>query len=54
MPAGLDLPKVRTHRMMLEKLQELFREMVEGPRGRWIQECLGLPGMMRTSPSPMV
>ena len=28
-PAGLDLPKVPTHRMMLEKLQELFPEMVE-------------------------
>ena len=27
---GLDLPKVPTHRMMLEKLQELFPEMVEG------------------------
>ena len=29
-PVGLDLPKVPTHRMMLEKLQELFPEMVEG------------------------
>ena len=46
---GLDLPKVPTHRMMLEKLQELFPEMVEGVQ--WdladrngIKECLGLPG----------
>jgi len=29
-PVGLDLPKVSTHRMMLEKLQKLFLEMVEG------------------------
>jgi hypothetical protein len=29
-PVGLDFPKVTTHRMMLEKLQELFPEMVEG------------------------
>ena len=29
-PAGLDLPEVPTHRMMVEKLQELFPEMVEG------------------------
>ena len=29
-PLGFDLPKVPTHRMMLEKLQELFPEMVEG------------------------
>ena len=29
-PAGLDLPKAPTHQMMLEKLQELFPEMVEG------------------------
>ena len=48
-PVGLDLPKVPTHRMMLEKLQELFPEMVEGVQ--WdladrngIKECLGLPG----------
>ena len=28
--AAVDLPKVPTHRMVLEKLQELFPEMVEG------------------------
>ena len=27
---GLDLPKAPTHQMVLEKLQELFPEMVEG------------------------
>ena len=31
MPAGLDLPKVPTHWMMLEKLQELFPLMVGTP-----------------------
>ena len=30
MPAGLNLPKASTHRMVLEKLQKLFPEMVEG------------------------
>ena len=30
MPVGLDLPKAPTHQMVLEKLQELFPEMVEG------------------------
>ena len=30
MPVGVNLPKMPTHRMMLEKLQELFPEMVEG------------------------
>ena len=29
-PVGLDLPKAPTHQMVLEKLQELFPEMVEG------------------------
>ena len=30
MPVGIEFPKVPTHWMMLEKLQELFPEMVEG------------------------
>ena len=29
-PVGLDLPKAPTHQMVLEKLQKLFPEMVEG------------------------
>ncbi len=51
MPVGLDLPKVPTYRMMLEKLQELFSDQrsAMGSRGRRIQECLGLPGEPRCS-----
>ena len=30
MPVGVELPKASTHLKMLEKLQELFPEMVEG------------------------
>ena len=29
-PVGVELPKASTHRMMLERLQELFPDMVEG------------------------
>jgi len=30
LPVGVELPKASTHLKMLEKLQELFPEMVEG------------------------
>ena len=44
MPTEVDLPKPSTHLMMLEKLPELFHGSAMGCHGRWIQECLGLPG----------
>ncbi len=32
------------HLMLLEKLPELFPEMVEGVQWRWFEECIGLLG----------
>ena len=69
MPIGVDLPKPSTHLMLLEKLPELFPELVE--RVEWdvreggfrnvldflasirVAEFLS-SSMMRTYPSPMV
>jgi len=48
MPIDIDLPKPSTHLMLLEKLSELFTEMVEGVQWDvtegWLQECIGFPG----------
>ena len=60
LPVGVELPKASTHLKMLEKLQELFPEMVEGVQ--WdltegnFRNVLELKEylMMRTSPSPMM
>ena len=44
MPRDIDLFKPSTHLMMLEKLPELFHGSAMGCQGRWLQECIGLPG----------
>ena len=43
LPVGVELPKASTHLKMLEILQELFHEMVEGVLWE-LHECLWLPG----------